>query len=714
MSSESFFTELKRRRVLAAAGIYLVVGWLVTEVAGFLLEQAGAPTWALRLLAIVFLVGFPVAVALAWIIQRQPDGRWSLDSSRGQGRAALATVALGVLATVGLAWLILPEFEDASAVPGYEPMHHSLAILPLVAADALPNERVVAETLYTALLVGLNQSRELVQVRLNPDVVISDPLELGRRMRVSALLMGRVEAIPGGSRVALQLLDVALGTVRWSRSVEWNPTRVMETGTELANGVLDSMGMEPLSQHTFAGTDNREAYDALLLGFRYQGSFKVDELRRAMDAFQRASDVDPGYIQSYLGHAQTIFVYLNTKGPEESEREVLEKLQRELVETAYGLDEDHPDTLSFMGLLTENHDLKIRMYERALELDPDNAQTYFRLAWARQGEGNPAEAERLMRRALEFQPQGAMWRSDLAFMIADQGRYEEAMAELERAIELNPLLAQNYRTLGIWQMFHFGRIDEAIINFRKAYALDTEVGFIASGIATNYRHLGMKAEAYAWIDRAIELSPTDVWVWVLAAYVHRTFGDDELAMDDHRRCLELEPDHHISLKALATRDIEQNRWAQARERWGQAYPELVYPEPPAVNARNMEAAAAYATNLEQAGLTEEAKRMAELIGEVVAGLPPDSDGAKFYRSYMAMVVDPDPERMIRELRTQIVDNHQRAELDFYNSEYDIVRDRTEFQELVKIVEDDLAMQRERLRAMERNGEMPPAPGVKLK
>jgi tetratricopeptide (TPR) repeat protein len=714
MSAASIIAELRRRRVLPVAGAYLVIAWLAMEIAGFLLEQAAAPGWILRLLAIVFVVGFPVAVALAWIVQRQPDGRWSLDSSKGQGRGALTTVALGVLATVGLAWLILPEFEDAAVVHGYEPLPNSLAILPLVTADALPNERAVAETLYTALLEGLNQSRELVQVRLNPHVAIPDPLELGRRVRVSALLTGQVRAIPGGSRVALELLDVALGTVRWSRSVEWNPTRVMETGAELANGVLDAMGMAPLSQHTFAGTENREAYDALLLGFRYQGSFKVEELRNAMDAFQRAIELDPGYIQAYLGHAQTIFVYLNMKGPAESEREALAERQRELVETAYGLDEDHPDTLSFMGLLTENHELKIRMYERALELDPDNAQTYFRLAWARREEGSPAEAERLIRRALEFFPQGAMWRSDLAFMIADQGRYEEAMAELERAIELNPLLAQNYRTLGIWQMFHFGRIDEAIINFRKAYALDPEAGFIASGIAINYRHLGMKTEAYAWIDRALELSPTRAWVWVLAAAVHGTFGDDELAMDDHRRCLELAPTHHISLKALATRDIEQNRWALARERWGQAYPELVYPEPPAVNARNIDAAVAYAINLEQVGLTGEAKRMVERIGEVVAGLPPDSDSAEFYRSYIAMFVDPDPDRMIRELRTQIVDNHQRAELDFYEPEYDIVRDRPEFQELVRIVEEDLARQRERLRAMERNGEMPPAPGVELR
>ena len=56
------FSELRRRRVLPVAGAYLVIGWLVTEIAGFLLQQASAPVWASRLLAIVFLIGFPRVV----------------------------------------------------------------------------------------------------------------------------------------------------------------------------------------------------------------------------------------------------------------------------------------------------------------------------------------------------------------------------------------------------------------------------------------------------------------------------------------------------------------------------------------------------------------------------------------------------------------------------------------------------------------------------
>ena len=98
-----FLTELRRRRVLPVAGAYIAIAWLITEIAEYLLGQVGAPGWVLRLLAIVFIVGFPVAVALAWIVQVQPDGRRAIDSSGGQHRAVISAVLLGIVVTAGLA-----------------------------------------------------------------------------------------------------------------------------------------------------------------------------------------------------------------------------------------------------------------------------------------------------------------------------------------------------------------------------------------------------------------------------------------------------------------------------------------------------------------------------------------------------------------------------------------------------------------------------------
>jgi len=711
--SAGFLNELRRRRVLPVAGAYLAIGWLITEIAGFLLGQAGAPAWSVRLLALAFVGGFPVAVVAAWMIRRGPGGGLAPDSSRGQMRTLLATLAAGAVVTAVLAWLVLPRVAEPPSELSWRPMPDSLAIVPFDASGGTPNQRVVAETLYTALLEGLNRSRELAQVRLQPDVSASDPLALGRRVRVAALLFGRVSPKAGGTRVDLELLDVVRGTSLWSRSFDWDATRVIETGASIANDVLGSLELTPLSQDRFAGTDDREAYDALLLGHRNQRSFNADRLRAAMDDFQRAIDLDPGFVDAYVGLAQTIFVYLNIKGPAETERQALTERRRDVVETAFRLDEDHPDTLSLMGMLAENHELQVQMYERALELDPDSAQTYFRLAWARLQEANVDEGERLIRRALEYDPHNANYRSDLASVLWDLGRYDEARRELERSIGLDPRMAQNYQKLAAWNMFHYGRIDEAIINLREAFALDPEDGYTAGGIGVNYRHLGMKEEAFAWMEHSLELSPTSSWIWVMAAAVHKSFADREGAMAYYRRSLELAPGLTISLRELGFWDIRNERWGEARRRWGEAYPELVHPDDPVVTPANIDAALWYSANLKQAGYGEEANRLIARCREVVAGLPPDSDLARTVREFLPDDVEPDPEQMLRDLREAIVERRKRAEIDLSRPEFDPIRQRPEFEELARILEDDLAWQRERLRELERNGQLPPAPGVVL-
>jgi TolB-like protein len=275
------FQELRRRRVLPIAGAYIAIAWLAVEVAGFLLEQLAAPAWALRLLAIALVVGFPVAVALAWMVQRQPGGGWRLDSSRGQFRAALVTIALGVLATAGLAWLILPRIEDAPTAGDrdYQPIPNSIALLPLAGSVGTPGERATAETFLAALGTGLDQADDLIVLDLRKlDERPRDPLEFGRSIKAAALLTGTVLQVTGGTRIQLELIDVGQRALTWSHAFDWEPTRVADTGLGIANDVLGAMAMPALSRDVFTGTDNPDAYHAFLLGGQHAASLNITDL----------------------------------------------------------------------------------------------------------------------------------------------------------------------------------------------------------------------------------------------------------------------------------------------------------------------------------------------------------------------------------------------------------------------------------------------------
>jgi tetratricopeptide (TPR) repeat protein len=715
--SKNFTSELRRRRVLPWAGIYIAVAWLIVEIAGFFLEQAQAPGWILRFLAIVFIVGLPVTLVLAWVIQVQPDGTRSIDSSKGQGRAIIGAIGFGVVATAALSWLILPRIVDDTVITDVQLLPNSVSIVSFAGADVTPNQSDIVETLYHALREGLNQTRDLTQVYLKLDAPPDDLAELGRRYRVGALLTGRIQSISGEFRITVQLFDVADNNVSWSRSVEWDPTRVVEIGSDIANRVFESLAVPTISRDKFAGTDNREAFDALVLGFRHQKAFNIAELRLAMAEFQRAIDLDPGYVRAYLGLAQTIQVYLMLKGPPEEERDALVQRQRDIVDAALALDEDNARSLSLLGFLTDNDELRLQAYERAAELDPYYGHNYFRLAWYHRNHGDFERAERLFRKALDFHPMSANYHSDLGVILWDLGRRAEAIKAVNRSIELEPRLAMNYRILGAWEYFHFGNIDEAVYNMRMAFSLDPESGRIATFVAGGYADLMMEDEALAWLERGQELSPTSEWMAIMVSAVHGKLGDEAFALNQKTRILELNPANRFALRDLASDDIAQGRWDVALERWRKAYPELVSAHDAEVNRKNYVTAQFFASNLLEAGLENDGLRLLEKCLDVLEDLrrydeSGDGDWLYWWTSIHALMQDQ--EATLAGLRQMIVENHQRSEPSWYSSPaFDFLKDDPEYLGILDLLHADLDAQRERLREMERNGEMPPAPGVNL-
>lgn len=707
-----FFSELRRRRVLRIATTYIAVAWLATEITSFLLEQAGAPGWSIRLVAIVFVVGFPVSIALAWVLQRQPGGKLAIDSSAGQHKAVSLVVVLGIVATAGLSWLILPRIEDTPAIPDYQPLPNSVAILPFIDDKATPNERAVGETLYHALLQGLNRSRELTQVQLKLDSPPADLAAFGKRVRVGTLLSGRLQPVRGGLQVTLELLDVTANVARWSRTIDWDPTRIMETGTEIANEVLDSMALPQLSTDRFAGTDNRDAYDALLLGFRHQKAFNIAELRLAMDDFQRAINLDPDYVDAYLGLAQTIRLYLHLKSPAEEERQVLEERQLESVETALALDDNDAKTLSLLGLVTENRELQLQLYEKAMALDPGYGPNYFRLGLYRLQGGDAKEAERLIRRALEFSPMDANYHSDLADCLWQQERHEEALEEIRQSITLEPRNAVNYITLGIGA-HQYGNFDESVYNLRVAYSMDPESGRVANFVATVYKDLGMWEEAVAWSERGLELSPTARWAWILAASIRNQMGDDVTAREYWLQVLELDPESRVALMETGSFDVANGQWETALERWRQAYPALVNVDEPLIDQGNMAIAFNFSYNLMEAGEKAWGRDVLGRCLEVALDLPMQVE-IDYWLSQIYVLME-DREKTLDIMRNDKTGNPE----EYLARQFDFLRDDPEFQELMQELEDmpvqdELAPQRERVLEMQHNGEMPPAPGIEFK
>jgi TolB-like protein len=429
-----FFAELMRRRVLHIGGAYIVAAWLGAEIISFLLEQFQAPAWTFRLLAILFVLGFPVAMALAWIIQVQEDGSWAIDPSRGEHKALALAITLGLLITAGLSWLIIPQSESEAA---YVPLPDSLAVLPFADSCATPGERVVADTLYRSLITGLEQSGELTLVHLGPGVQADDLPAYGRSLGVSGLAAGQFTQSPRGARFETQMLDVLTGKVIWTQSFDWDPERIIEFGNSIANGLLGAMALPALSQKQFTGTGNNEAFEAYLMGQEHAAAWNAKMFSVALEDYQRAIDLDPAYARAYVGLAQAIYGLMDLSELPEAEQQLLEERAGNAVDIAQKLDRASADAISLLGLGIGNRQLRIQAFERALELEPDHYMSYYRYAMQMKDDGKLQEAERLIKRAIQLSPMSARFRNELSGIFQLQGRAVEAQAQLEESERLN-------------------------------------------------------------------------------------------------------------------------------------------------------------------------------------------------------------------------------------------------------------------------------------
>jgi hypothetical protein len=247
----AFFAELLQRRVLQIGGAYIAGAWLCVEIFTFLFDQFLAPGWAYRLMTIVLVVGFPVSMVLAWIIQIDKEGHWEIDHSRGDTRNLAVAIVIGLLITAGLSWWLLPQREPPAP---FEPMAMSLAVLFTEGSEMPPDLQASADRLYLSMLSGLERAPVLTLVQPSPRGHTGEPLATGRTLGVAWLGLLSHEAAADQNRIKVRLLDVVTGETSGEQVFDLDVARVPETAYESVNLLLDHVALLPLDENQFFGT----------------------------------------------------------------------------------------------------------------------------------------------------------------------------------------------------------------------------------------------------------------------------------------------------------------------------------------------------------------------------------------------------------------------------------------------------------------------------
>src|SRR5881275_988805 len=281
MSSRNFFAELKRRNVYKVAVGYAVVGWLLIQVATQVFPFFEIPNWAVRLVVLLIVVGFPIALVIAWAFELTPGGIKRTEEAdrvypgRSRGRAWIYVVISAGLLSGGLFFLgryTAPNKNKIGNVPA-----KSIAVLPFENLSRDPDNAYFAEGIQDEILTRLSKIADLKVIsRTSTQHYKSAPTNLpqiAKQLGVANILEGSVQKSQDAVRVNVQLIKAASDSHLWADTFDRKLTDIFSVESEVAKVIAEQLRVKLTGEEeqviAAKPTDNPEAYDAYLRGLAY-------------------------------------------------------------------------------------------------------------------------------------------------------------------------------------------------------------------------------------------------------------------------------------------------------------------------------------------------------------------------------------------------------------------------------------------------------------
>src|SRR3954469_12355404 len=358
-----FFSELKRRNVYKVAVAYVVVGWLVVQVATQTFPFFDVPNWAVRLGILLVVIGFPIALIIAWAFELTPEGLKRTETTGEPARATKSGHAWIYVVIAGAAVSVVLFFvgrytatwahEDGSGNSRTASLaEKSIAVLPFenlsedktnsYFVDGMQDEVITRLAKISELRVISRTSTQRYKTRA------TNLAEIARELGVSHLVEGTVQRIGDRVRINIQLIRAANEGHLWAEIYDRNLTDIFAVQTELATAIARELQTKLTGREQKAvaekPTSNMAAYDAYLRGIDLgsRPGQAPDDERRAADAFAEAVRLDPQFAQAWARLARTcaglIFQHLD-------DTPTRKELARTANETATRLNPAAPETL---------------------------------------------------------------------------------------------------------------------------------------------------------------------------------------------------------------------------------------------------------------------------------------------------------------------------------------------------------------------------------
>ena len=464
VSLKKFFSELERRKVYQVSIAYGIAAWLLAQIANLLSDSFEADPMVMKMVIIILILGFPVALILSWIFDIGPKGieRTAAidDSISGESQPISVKMIIGILVFIillvlGSQWSFqeLRQTKDGPI--------NSLAILPFDNFTGMDSLEYFADGMQSSLIGDMQKISALrVLSKTSSSSFKGNTASIpaiATELNVDAAIEGSITCM-GDDSICVQIRLIRVFPEEkqmWVQDYRIEKKEILNFYSNVTKQISKEIdvALTPTEDRLLARSRqvNPEAYAAYLKGLYYWEKLDERSAQEALKSFQLAIELDPQWADPYAGLAN-----------------------------AWGL-------FGYFGFLPKSMTLpKTYSYlNKALELDPNSAQAHYVAATlATWTEWDWEKGEREFLKSLELDPNDAMCRMYYAHSLMIQRRIKEANQQAKIGLELDPMRPLILGLYGVVQEYNNNNSEAAIEAFEKSLSIDPNFGFSRGNLMT--------------------------------------------------------------------------------------------------------------------------------------------------------------------------------------------------------------------------------------
>jgi TolB-like protein/Tfp pilus assembly protein PilF len=447
-----FFEEVKRRKVYRVAAAYIIAAGGIIQLFSATFPAWELPPWSLRLVIALLLVGFPIALILAWAFDITPQGIQATPETtvpRTRRRwNIIMLIATGVVISAATGFFLLPRVAAVK-------VDKSIAVLPFENLSDEKENAYFADGIQDDVLTNLSKISDLrvisrtsvMQYRGRP----TNLRDIGKALGVSNILEGSVRRSGNRVRVNVQLIDANTDEHLWASDYDRDVTDVFAIQSDLAREIATALQakLSPAekSQMTRKPTENGEAYLAFVQAHDLSCAFEDSaKLKQSEQLYQRAIDLDPNFALALARYSQLESWMLRTHEGTSEHRDKA----RSLAERALQLQPDLPEAHLALGFSyyygDNNYDAALKEFEIAQRGLPNESEVYLAIGAIQRRQGKWAESTTNLEKAASLNPKDTWPLQNLAFNYQMQRNFDAANKTVDRALQINP------QGIGLWEI----------------------------------------------------------------------------------------------------------------------------------------------------------------------------------------------------------------------------------------------------------------------